>query len=130
MKPNGEQAKKFWKKFGFSQERVKGVYDIGYSNMWKNDKGYWHSALPPITLDNLFKYAVPKLEGVGISRKFETRGERIVPTEYWSAIVTEKPEGRDIFATMQGVATDKDPALALFWAIYSVFDKSPREVIA
>ena len=106
MEPNEEQIKRFWEHFGFYQEKVKEVYDIGYSTMWKNDKGYWHSALPPIDLNNLFKYAVQKL--------------------YWYILEDTFAEGHTAIVSLsdkKGQVTDKDPALALFWAINKIIEE-------
>lgn len=61
---------------------------------------------PKIDLDNLFKYAVPKIDGIAI---------------------LSRPEIPDIYAAQVRICNeyfdskDKDPVLALFWAIYKAF---------
>ena len=58
--PTQEELKRFWLKCGFYQEKIKEVYDIGYSTIWRHKQGYFESKLPSLTLDNLFKYGVTK----------------------------------------------------------------------
>jgi len=107
-KPTQEQIREFWEWCGFERARfeptVKGVskyqYEVGYWVYPDNitDKMIWSQELPSIDLNNLFKYAVPKLDkelALTILRSWVFN------------ILTTKP------------AKD-NPALALFWPIYKV----------
>lgn len=110
MKPNKEQAKKFWERFGFRrvncpEPEIEWAYthpDGGYYSF----KGY-----PPIDLNNLFKYAVPKyieLDSSGdspnnIDNAYRRLFERWLKRLHWD--------------------NWQDPALSLFWAIYKVIEQ-------
>ena len=112
--PAKEQLIKLWewcgfKKFGWTnwdhyakpgEEPPKGMsvqkaYDGTYS-------------LPKLTLDNLFKYAVPKLD-------------------YWllSNEKTKRPGAvAQYHGKLSGTVFNSDPALALFYAIYELLKES------
>ena len=98
MKPTKEQQ--FWERCGL---RLINLPDRG-GEQWVDAEGrliYLDKHLP-IDLNNLFKYAVPKLEG-GIDiafSKFEDTGWFV---RLENQVMTTK---------------DETPALALFWAIY------------
>ena len=118
MKPSDKQEQEFWELCGFVKRGhsyagkelwvapediewfdkcVKDIDKNGYAKMPEKDSYY---ALRPIDLNNLFKYAVPKLENYHLG-----------------SVVN----GHIAIAWRQGTnfhSTDKDPALALFWAIY------------
>ena len=121
MKPTDEQVKEFWEWCGFKWE---GDDTAGF---WLGSDSYTYcfpcihltptEMLPPIDLNNLFKYAVPKLEYVRLC---------------WQPYLN-KWSGSVMIRTLAGVPNkdvvggveitkgiDKDPALALFWAIYKV----------
>ena len=100
MKPTEEQVRRFWRWCGFSVDGVgiyhcpDGISEVRYS--------------PKIDLNNLFKWAVPKLRD-----------------EYYVQICTYYHDGEylaqvDSAMKQGGVAVNKDPALALFWAIWEV----------
>ena len=94
--PTQEQIKEFWEWCGFS---VKCENDIHY---WYDPKGKFYDMHSPfIDLNNLFKYAVPKLKGWTPAR------DKIL--RQWLTIF---------------IRDDSDPALALFWAIWEVKDGS------
>ena len=102
MQPTAEQQREFWEYFS--------------RRGWGEVTGRW--IYPPINLNNLFKYAVPKVHreqgNVAIvSHITEEEGW------YYSAKISA---GRIS-------AEDKDPALALFWAIWAVVtaDKTKEE---
>ena len=68
--------REFWEKCGFTMEKstVEGVdtwytsfYPDGTRYMQTEEEGLIHLLFPPITLDNLFKWAVPKLIEMGIA---------------------------------------------------------------
>jgi len=104
MEPTQEQIKEFWEWCGFQK---------------KKGAGYWQPStyltltldLPPIDLNNLFKYAVPKLGSPVMLSTYLDETEAILPALF----VDEE----DIFSLPISVK-DKDPALALFWALWEV----------
>ena len=113
MKPTKEQEQKFWEHFGFwemswpSHPRPTGA--------WFSPDNIQLDTLPDIDLNNLFKYAVPKLD---INDRVEiswspVKGYR----DYKADVVTWKP---DTIARHHRWTAHEDPALALFWAIWGV----------
>lgn len=112
--PTKEQAKKLWEWCGFTYLPYKGDAFLGkiHDACWL-DPGEkemhpdnWHFNLPLIDLNNLFKYAVPKLAMYELN-SYTQDG-------YHFAWVSLQEDGG-------WQATDsKDPALALFWAIWKV----------
>lgn len=93
-----ERLEAFWKRWGFSQLESDG--ELFWWADWYTEKD-----LPALTLDNLFKYAVPaaKIKEVELGN-FETDG---VTCEVWSGI-------GGLTATSARADT---PALALFLAL-------------
>jgi len=97
--PTEAQIKKFWERYGVKAEPF--VTDT-YGEFGGRVTG---EKYPPIDLNNLFKYAVPKVISVDLKT--------------WSC---------EPFATQATVFNikaitsewDKDPALALFWALWEV----------
>lgn len=87
MKPTDEQIKEFWEWCG-----LKVIQSADGYLMVKNAKG--HTSWLDVDLNNLFKYAVPK--------------------------VGKNHMGLFAFWIRQAVVEDKDPALALFWALWEV----------
>jgi hypothetical protein len=118
MKPKEEQIKKFWEWCGFKYSPLKCDCTICRPKQWiapdssQYKNGEWeHSELPPIDLNNLFKYAVPKLLNghcelnTGMSYR---KGKCLA--RVWYGMYDYKEARHD------------DPALALFWAIYKVIE--------
>ena len=67
------------------------------------------------TLGFLFKYAVPKLRNPFLTMQWRE--------DAWLVCVYHaKEEGKPYKV---GTGESKDPALTLFWTIYSLIDKSP-----
>ena len=99
--PAAEQIKKFWEWCGFRLD-----YGMWYSPV-KDSLGREHGRIAPPELDlnNLFKYAVPKMEAVTIECDNGQTSVRVIklPNVFY--------------------AVNKDPALALFWAIWEVIHK-------
>jgi len=92
-KPTDEQKKELWEYFG------KHTYWT-YENGWDN--------FPPIDLNNLFKYAVPKVyEDLG------RKGESYKFDRIWDAIE-------------RALLDKEDVGTAVFWAIYSVITGKER----
>ena len=82
--------------------------------MWENDAQWWvspkgnYSIEPPsIDLNSLFQYAVPKVDHYLLCNLQQQGGGHIA-----SVILNNKD--------YEGL--DKDPALALFWALYKVME--------
>ncbi len=107
-KPIEARIKEFWEGYGVHHYpdceciRVKGCcWGISEETYGKN--GNWHFVLPPIDLNNLFKYAVPFLMSSGDG------GELYKVLKQWIKAV---------------VCGCKDPALALFWALWQVKEQS------
>ena len=88
MKPTNEQIKEFWEWCGQVTVRRVRSHEPGSFR----DQAYY----PTLDLNNLFKYAVPKLDE-------ETK----------KAVFDE-------WLYLMDVNRNEDPALALFWAIYGV----------
>ena len=67
MNPTDEQIKKFWERCGFWQYTIwHGFMGLTSHKEWIDPKGdIYGDNLPPIDLNNLFKYAVPKLKRDG-----------------------------------------------------------------
>jgi len=113
MKPTEEQVKKFWEHWGFYKEEypepdIKWLYRSP-DHTYISFRGY-----PPIDLNNLFKWAVPKLQDNGYQIDivcFEESGFSV-------AVFNVIHEEQDIYD-----ANNRDPALALFWAIYKVIEE-------
>lgn len=97
--PTQEQIKEFWEWCGLTHRKMKGGF-----NYWYNATGLLESIFtPPIDLNNLFKYAMPKLYNWDLTKS-----------------------GLTITASVSLALGDThyqvnpDPTLALFWAIYKV----------
>ena len=97
MKPTKEQEAEVWEWCGYIRNDNDGC--------WKHPDGNNRTYLPQVTLNNLFRYAVPKVGYVILSNW----NKKKLPT----ASVFDG-EGNCF------MSSDKDPALALFWAIYKV----------
>ena len=108
MNPTQEQAEKFWMWCGW-RFRLSGSESGHY---WQDPKGTARADLPALSLNSLFKWAVPK-----------------VRTNY--DVVLETADHPKFLATVWEIGepnlsseiVDKDPALALFWAIYKVMEE-------
>ena len=101
--PTDGEVKEFWELCGLSKRG-------GY--WWQSPDGKHHLTAnnpPPINLNSLFKYAVPKL------------GYWLISAERYSRVgAVAQYEGKT--ATF----FNEDPAIALFWAIYEVLKSKSR----
>jgi hypothetical protein len=117
MEPTKEQIQEFWELCGFKfspkTEEVRfGSPQPMYStdNYWIYPDGKYHHALPLINLNNLFKYAVP----------------RLTKQSLWCTLsaISQAPGYSAFIESNEGLAkpnsVNTDPALALFWAIWEV----------
>ena len=134
MKPTDEQVKKFWEWCGF---KYKPLSDW-WTKSWNREQLAWHRPdgwpafdacpntdvfqLPLVDLNNLFKYAVPKLQEMDL---WVGLGAEKQGWESW--IFKGEPIEGNPLQKYEVKVTYKDPALALFWAIYKV--AFPEEVI-
>jgi hypothetical protein len=61
--PTAAELREFWERFGFKYSEE---YHYGsLRKLWVYPDGVKRSSPPALTLDNLFKWAVPKLETLG-----------------------------------------------------------------
>ncbi|KKN72645.1 hypothetical protein LCGC14_0408870 [marine sediment metagenome] len=94
-KPTDEQVKEFWEKCGFKRDSI--------IEHWDYPDGSPYSQLPPTDLNNLFKYAVPKVYEY-LCRK----GDYYKMRRIYKSIEYQDKLG------------EYNPALALFWALWEV----------
>lgn len=98
--PTEEQIKELWEWCGFIPFKNRPKSGLPYSwDGWElPDSIFEVSKLPSIDLNNLFEYAVPRMEEIPLGK------QRCILLGWMSEVVTNKV----------------DPALALFWAIFNV----------
>lgn len=116
--PADEQIKEFWEWCGFEYKETDRKYALLYNGeiiyfWWKSD----YTACPnlPIDLNNLFKYAVPKLRDLS-----EDNALQDIEFHWQGINISDIVECNLIFDEAQFDGEGKDPALALFWAIYEL----------
>ena len=137
--PTEAQKQCLWEQCGFYQDSKTYHFDmtvkeadwycpdgsLSYSGgSWK-----WKGRLPDPDLNNLFKYAVSKVCVWEIGDNMLTikgQGKPLEPDteddKAWWEVTIGGCERDEI------VVEDEDPALALFWAIFAVFEKHPLEL--
>ena len=130
-KPTEEQIKRFWEWCGFIFD---GITDYGkFKNYYEHEVFYYPNSsvswqlhyLPKIDLNNLFKWAVPKLRDKDIAWELRNcvlkiRGEY---QDFTMAKLMWNEKAFWKFTNLKwSIEADKDPALALFWAIYKVME--------
>jgi hypothetical protein len=110
MKPNEEQIKKFWEWCGLKEEEAtdgETYWFDGDTPLYLICELAWEG-YPRINLNNLFRWAVPKLNHDGwVVHLNQTGTERI-----WQAQIDNPKDFHCV--------RNEDPALALFWAIYKI----------
>ncbi|KKL12711.1 hypothetical protein LCGC14_2533050 [marine sediment metagenome] len=104
MKPTKEQIQWFWERCGW-EVRVDEVRDASGNTCYPRSSWFngVENTLPDIDLNNLFKYAVLKLDKWNMHKPFKTA--RVITANVW---IDDK----------YAFAESDVPALALFWAIY------------
>lgn len=115
--PTEAQVKEFWEWYGFKyleSREYDGIHQHFDYRRWElndkeNDLYYESATLPPIDLNNLFKYAVPKTRE---KRFMLNLSSGMLVSNTTVTLYKSKNE------TYQGFS--EDPALALFWAIWEV----------
>ena len=126
MEPTAECVKKFWEWCGFKQQEKKSKF---LPQVYYSPDGA-RCYLPPIDLNNLFKYAMPKVVELNLRLElalttYSDGGDykigRGFGTKFTYACSIYSADYQGIIS--QSVE-DKDPALALFWAL----DKLREEI--
>jgi hypothetical protein len=118
--PTEEQIKELWTFCGF-KITPNGIQNKSGTWIKKNPDDYFYpnkhwGKAPKITLDNLFKYAIPQIKKNGMNYRISTDGDYLrIKLVYRTSDTASEIVGRDLL-----------PELALFWAIYEVIksDKS------
>ncbi|KKK82140.1 hypothetical protein LCGC14_2806360 [marine sediment metagenome] len=106
MEISQERIRKFWEKCGFRYVHETIHFRYYYKeHYWQYPNGDNKQYSPPIDLNNLFKYAVPKLENDVAIKIF--KGDYSWIVELWKDNIIARDH-------------DKDPATALFLAIEKV----------
>ncbi len=125
--PTKEQIKEFWERYGFrlfndDDHKIVRQYSAWWIGKWclplgKGKYEYFKDGLPPIDLNNLFKYAVPKLidNYGGILLVLPQRD-----IKSWECKILNTPRDEATFGY------GEDPALALFRALYSVLKEASK----
>jgi len=115
--PTQKQLKKFWEWCGLVEQE---------SGSWYTDcfpAEYVDCQVPSLDLNNLFKYAVPKLEyaevNYGCCQSFEDEDGKVISRDF----TFEAAVSIGAFEEHNATCENKDPALALFWAIWKLIDK-------
>ena len=103
--PTQEQIKEFW-------EWCEAPKEINYCGRELDMVMIRKSGDPPIDLNNLFKYAVPKLER-GYLYDYIHFGQDTTEPKVFTVQITYSNK-------LVGTGDSTDPALALFWAIWEV----------
>ena len=116
--PTEAQIKKFWEWCGFKYHSY-GFFEYEDRDTtiedpyWESPQGHRILSPPKLTLDNLFKYAVPKVNWLYLGKG--------IMGQYGCEVRIYPNQGIDY---TQGYSdyTYNDPALALFWAIWEVIE--------
>ena len=115
-KPTQEELERFWNWCGFivtPYEYWDGADKHIYPNDYQYPNKHWGKQ-PLLTLDNLFKYAVPRFDAYGIYKAKHTTGKHVG----WASL-------NDCISE---VVEHEDPALALFWAMQEVIENEGNTV--
>lgn len=112
------EEQEFWEKCGFELREMKKLGTIHFTDKskkpedfydsagWTDPSGNAHIGMPDITLDNLFKYAVPKLPFLRMDY------QPITGEYFFETMKLNDPNLK--------VGKDKDPAIALYKALREV----------
>lgn len=109
MKRTKEQITKFWEWCGWKVERSKGAIQIDW---YRKPDGDLCCGFPVLSLDTIFKYAIPKLQENGDIIEFTT-----LECNSFDCRVGNVIDG----SWNRGVSSD-NPIEALFDAIYEVIE--------
>ena len=112
--PSDKEMREFWEWCGFKRANKRAFhYEWGKRVadwLYPADPPYTKRDLPELDLNNLFKYAVPKLSDAWALRITKYVGSPLFHIELTYCTLKYDEIKRE----------DKDPALALFWAIWEV----------
>lgn len=108
--PTEAQIKEFWEWCGFSF--------MSHFEMWIDPSGTIVEMLPLIDLNSLFKYATPKLGNYQLDGVYTDGSHKFS----FDQEATEFEDGIPLNGHYESY--NKDPALALFWAIWEAIDGS------
>jgi len=113
--PTKEQIQKFWEWCGFQYARNGSTELIADVEFYKSPVDGHLMTLQPVDLNNLFKYAVPKLTRCELWTNLDLDEEthNLVQGSFGALTSINHKFGN-------GESTD--PALALFWAIWEVIN--------
>ena len=113
--PSSEQLREFWEEWcGFIKKRGRWQYDACKETnyYWEAPDGRRYKEFPALDLNNLFKYAVPKLRGkTDVLLSMAPNDEVAEKTGLWHA---------DLLMDRVIDGWGDTPALALFWALWQV----------
>ena len=118
--PTEAQIREFWEWCGFIFHDYI-VYEYEHRDTrvedpyWENPQGHEVLALPKLDINNLFKYAIPKLYQNGYYYEILQWNEG----QHKAIINRRTAEWAETYSSFVNI----DPTLALFWAIYSLIDK-------
>ena len=132
--PTEEEIRRFWEWCGFGIVKAKDYepdWISSYSEFqfgWRYPDGSLKSDLPSLegveALGNLFKYAVPKVLRLGYAPYIHPIRRGWCANVTWLEWLVGKR--RDRVTNSKFEVVDKDPALALFWAIMGVISDEDR----
>ena len=121
--PSENEIRRFWEWCGFTRHPSYTYYEAPFGKdnkvpCWVSPLGNTiEEGMPPIDLNNLFRYAAPKLIG---DYKYSLGLETDVDYHTRESTYTFSFSNDPLVINSQ--VTDKDPALALFWAIYKLIE--------
>ena len=115
--PTEKELKRFWEWCGLKYEDPYWVNEDCREGQCCFYGEYYAELLGTLTLNNLFKWAVPKLRDCDLTWDI-TEHEWVVRVAMFFNI-GKTGEVRE------NTEWNKDPALALFWAINKIIDNSP-----
>ena len=126
MKPTEEQIKKFWEWCGFYIEKDSN-YPTLYEELFTPDSKHVMSSTkilrlhyPPIDLNNLFKYAVPKLIELNYSFDIWNGSHQMI------SLIDEWGVQLSLPTRVFHTEIQETLALALFWAINKVIEGNDK----
>jgi len=119
--PTQEQLKRFWEWCGFQfWQPVEG----GAIDVLDPDGSFYLSpsklAIPSLDLNNLFKHAVPRATKDGFTVELEASNKSEI---YWAMAIDYRNLPEEVYWS-----DSKDPALALFWAIWEAMEAENEKV--
>jgi hypothetical protein len=117
MPPTKEEIKEFWEWCGFEKIIYLDTSNKPCASHWVHPMalGGGCSELPEINLNNLFKYAVPKMASI---QQFQSAEINIrYQGNWWVKLIPKSLMGCDYDEN----TNNDNLALALFWAIQKVF---------